>query len=299
MTHIKIGTRPSRLAVRQAEMVAERLTAAGIDVSIHRFNSSGDMERTTPLYRTPGTGIFVEEINRRVISGEVDVAVHSAKDLPASLPDGLQAISVLPRENFNDVLIAGRPLEELPAGSRIGTSSLRRIKELSMVRPDLVAENIRGNIDTRVQKYRDGNYDGIILAEAGITRLGIPIEYHRLGTESFMPAPNQGIIAVVGMRGNSAFSTVERLTNQETQFAMEMEREAMRRLNLGCSMPAGMICTRSGTVWTLKIRLYSLNTREYRDFGSTVRNTQDVDEFTSDIRSRIPPEFGYGRGELA
>ncbi len=299
MTHIKIGTRPSRLAVRQAEMVAERLTAAGIDVSIHRFNSSGDMERTTPLYRTPGTGIFVEEINRRVISGEVDVAVHSAKDLPASLPDGLQAISVLPRENFNDVLIAGRPLEELPAGSRIGTSSLRRIKELSMVRPDLDAENIRGNIDTRVQKYRDGNYDGIILAEAGITRLGIPIEYHRLGTESFMPAPNQGIIAVVGMRGNSAFSTVERLTNQETQFAMEMEREAMRRLNLGCSMPAGMICTRSGTVWTLKIRLYSLNTREYRDFGSTVRNTQDVDEFTSDIRSRIPPEFGYGRGELA
>ena len=299
MTHIKIGTRPSRLAVRQAEMVAERLTAAGIDVSIHRFNSSGDMERTTPLYRTPGTGIFVEEINRRVISGEVDVAVHSAKDLPAGLPDHLQAISILPRENFNDVLIAGRPLEELPAGSRIGTSSLRRIKELSMVRPDLVAENIRGNIDTRVQKYRDGNYDGIILAEAGITRLGIPIEYHRLGIESFMPAPNQGIIAVVGMRGNSAFSAVERLKNQETQFAMEMERGAMRRLNLGCSMPAGIICTRSGTVWTLKIRLYSLNTREYMDFGSTVRNTQDVDEFTSDIRSRIPPEFGYGRGELA
>ena len=299
MTHIKIGTRPSRLAVRQAEMVAERLTAAGIDVSIHRFNSSGDMERTTPLYRTPGTGIFVEEINRRVISGEVDVAVHSAKDLPASLPDGLQAISVLPRENFNDVLIAGRPLEELPAGSRIGTSSLRRIKELSMVRPDLVAENIRGNIDTRVQKYRDGNYDGIILAEAGITRLGIPIEYHRLGTESFMPAPNQGIIAVVGMRGNSAFSTVERLTNQETQFAMEMEREAMRRLNLGCSMPAGMICTRSGTVWTLTIRLYSLNTREYRDFASTVRSRHDVEEFTSDIRSRIPPEFGYSRDGVA
>jgi len=299
MTHIKIGTRPSRLAVRQAEMVAERLTAEGIDASIHRFNSSGDVENTTPLYRAPGTGIFVEEINRRVISGEVDVAVHSAKDLPSDLPDGLQVISVLPRENLNDVLIAKRPLEELPAGSHIGTSSLRRIKELSMVRPDLVAENIRGNIDTRIQKYRGGNYDGIILAEAGITRLGIDIEYHRLGTETFMPAANQGIIAVVGMRGSSAFSAVERLKNQETQFAMEMEREAMRRLNLGCSMPAGMICTRSGTVWTLTIRLYSLNTREYRDFASTVISRHDVDEFTSDIRSRIPPEFGYSRDGVA
>ena len=299
MTHIKIGTRPSRLAVRQAEMVAERLTAAGIDASIHRFNSSGDIERSTPLYRTPGTGIFVEEINRRVLSGEVDVAVHSAKDLPADLPDGLDVISVLPRENFNDVLIAERPLEELPAGSHIGTSSLRRIKELSMVRPDLVAENIRGNIDTRIQKYRDGDYDGIILAEAGITRLGISIKYHRLGTEAFMPAANQGIVAVVGIGGSSALSAVESLKNQDAQFAMEMEREAMRRLNLGCSMPAGVMCTRSGAVWILTVRLYSLNTREYRDYASSVRNSQDVDEFTAGIRARIPPEFGYGRDGMA
>ena len=99
--------------------------------------------------------------------------------------------------------------------------------------------------------------------------------------------------------GISIAMSGERLKNQETQFAMEMEREAMRRLNLGCSMPAGMICTRSGTVWTLTIRLYSLNTREYRDFASTVRSRQDVDEFTSGIRSRIPPEFGYSRGGVA
>ncbi|MEM0157134.1 MAG: hydroxymethylbilane synthase [Thermoplasmataceae archaeon] len=299
MTHIKIGTRPSHLAVRQAEMVAERLAESGIDSSIHRFNSWGDTEQTVPLFRSSGTGIFVEEINRRVLSGEVDIAVHSAKDLPADLPEELEAVSILPRESINDVLVSEKPLEDLSPGSHIGTSSLRRIKELLMVRPDLVAENVRGNIETRIQKYRDGKYDGIILAEAGISRLGIDVTYHRLGTETFMPAANQGIIAVVGIRGSDALSTVKRLENRDAQFAMEIEREAMRKLKLGCSMPAGMMCTRSGTSWTLRVRLYSLNTREYRDYASTVKNQQDADEFASRIVTRIPPEFGYGRDDPA
>lgn len=278
-------------------MVAERLADSGIDSSIHKFNSLGDTEQTVPLFRSSGTGIFVEEINRRVLSGEVDVAAHSAKDLPADLPEELEAVSILPRESFNDVLVSEKPLEELPPGSRIGTSSLRRIKELLMVRPDLVVENIRGNIETRIHKYRDGRYDGIILAEAGISRLGMDVRYYRLGTETFMPAANQGIIAIVGISGSSALSAVKKLENRDAQFAMEIEREAMRKLKLGCSMPAGIICARSGASWTLRVRLYSLKTREYRDYASTVKNQQDAREFASQIWTRIPREFGYGRNE--
>lgn len=297
MPDIKIGTRPSRLAMKQADMVYRRMVEAGMEAKIVPVTSSGDVDTETPLYQSKGTGIFSNEINKMVMKGELDAAVHSAKDLPSLLPDGMAILVPIPRDSFHDAFVSSFTIEAIMPGANIGTSSLRRIRELAMIRSDLSAKDIRGNIDTRIRKLQEGYYDGIILAEAGLNRMNVDISYERLDVKNFMPAPNQGIIAVTIRKDSDFFSIMEHLIDRESQNAMEIERSIMRTLNLGCSVPAGILARRTGASWTVDVRLHSLTNREFMDFSSRVSGADDAADYARQIMADLPVRYGYKYGE--
>ena len=293
MPAIRIGTRPSRLAIRQAEMVSSLLNLNGFETEIVAIKSTGDQDNTTPLYESKGTGVFVEEINRAVIENRVDLAVHSAKDLPSCLPEGLKVLAVLPREEPSDVLVSKEPLMKMPPGSVIGTSSMRRIRELNMVRGDLKTANIRGNLDTRLNKQLTGEYDGIIVAKAGLKRLELKVDVHDLNTDDFLPAPNQGIIAVVGMPDSSFILATAKINHSETMEIYNVERHIVRSLNLGCSMPVGILCTKTDIGFNVKCRFYSSFIREFKEFRLSFSNLEAVEELINNIKDKVPASYGY------
>ncbi len=293
MPAIRIGTRPSRLAIRQAEMVSSLLNLNGFETEIVAIKSTGDQDNTTPLYESKGTGVFVEEINRAVIENRVDLAVHSAKDLPSCLPEGLKVLAVLPREDPSDVLVSKEPLMKMPPGSVIGTSSMRRIRELNMVRGDLKTANIRGNLDTRLNKQLTGEYDGIIVAKAGLKRLELKVDVHDLNTDDFLPAPNQGIIAVVGKPDSSFILATAKINHSETMEIYNVERHIVSSLNLGCSMPVGILCTKTDIGFNVKCRFYSNFIREFKEFRLSFSNLEAVEELINNIKNKVPASYGY------
>src|SRR5262245_44198212 len=169
---IRIGSRGSMLALWQAEHVKARLAELGHDVSIQVITTTGDRLLDRRLETVGGKGAFLKEIEEAMLAGEIDLAVHSLKDVPTALPDGLGLVAVLERADPRDAWIAssGRPLAELPAGARVGTTSLRRRVQILEKRRDLVIEDLRGNVDTRLRKLREGAFDAIVLAMAGLVR---------------------------------------------------------------------------------------------------------------------------------
>ncbi len=293
MLPIRIGTRPSRLAMKQAEMVSSLLNSKGFETTVVPVRSSGDMDNKTPLYESKGTGIFVEEINRAILNGGADIAVHSAKDLPSILPEGLEVTAVLPREDPSDVLISDKPLMDIPPGSVIGTSSMRRIRELLMVRGDLKTENIRGNLDTRIKKQAQGDFHGIVVAKAGIKRLSLDVGFHELNVDDFLPAPNQGIIAVVTRTNSGLDKQMAAINDEETMAIFNIERYIVKSLNLGCSMPVGLICTRSNERYNIKCRFYSSYMREYKEFKTSFTDMNALDELVTNIKEKVPQSYGY------
>lgn len=293
MRPIRIGTRPSKLALKQAEMVSSLLMTKGFDTTVIPLSSSGDSDYRTPLYESEGQGIFVEEINRAVLEGNADIAVHSAKDLPSALPEGLEVQAVLPREDPSDVLISRKPLLEIPPGSVIGTSSMRRIRELIMVRSDLKTANIRGNLDTRISKQNQGEYYGIIVAKAGLKRLSLNVDMHELNTDDFLPAPNQGIIAVVGKSDSDFAKHIAGINHEETMAVYRVERHIVRSLNLGCSMPVGILCTRTRGRYDVKCRFYSSLMREFKEFRKSFTEMEALEELISSIKEKVPASYGY------
>ncbi|WP_456328403.1 hydroxymethylbilane synthase, partial [Archaeoglobus sp.] len=191
---IVVGTRGSKLALAQTAKVVEKLREKGYDVEIRIIKSTGDIMKDKPLYEFKGSGAFVRALEHALVRGEIDIAVHSYKDIPSNMLEGVTVSAVLERDSPHDAFIArnGESLEEIKPNAVIGTSSLRRRAQLSLYRPDLRFENIRGNVDTRLRKLRDGLYDAIVLAEAGIQRLGLNVKYQRLPIEKFVPPANQG-----------------------------------------------------------------------------------------------------------
>ena len=155
---ITIGTRNSKLALIQANSVKDALESRGYEVQIKGFTSSGDSNRNVPLYRMSSTGVFVDELNEMILKGEIDLAVHSAKDIPTRIQDGLEITSVIKRDDFRDVLISETSLEDMREGSVIGTSSMRRIRQVKTANPKINVSDIRGNIDTRISKYMGKKY---------------------------------------------------------------------------------------------------------------------------------------------
>jgi hydroxymethylbilane synthase len=239
---VVVGTRGSKLALAQAEKVIGHLKRAGKEVKIQIIKTSGDIMKDKPLYEFKGAGAFVRTIDEALADGEIDIAVHSMKDIPVQRVENTVIAAVLQRESPFDAFISasGERLEDLDSEAIIGTSSLRRSAQIKRLRSDVIIKNIRGNLDTRLRKLREGEYDAIIVGEAGLIRLGIDdkINYQRLSPELFVPSANQGIIAVVTRKGEE--DLVSFMNHRETMLEASVEREILKELGIGCAVPAGI-----------------------------------------------------------
>ncbi len=237
---ITIGSRGSALALWQAHYVRDRLAAAGIEARIEVIHTTGDKITDVPLARlgaqTSTKGLFTKEIEEALLAGTIDLAVHSMKDMPTELPPGLAIAAVPPREDPRDAIL-GRRLADLPRGARIGTSALRREAQLRALRPDLHIESLRGNVDTRIRKLKEGGYDAIVLAAAGLRRLGWESEAAEfLPFEVMCPAVGQGALAIETRAGDNRFAF---LNDDAAHRAVRAEREFLRRMGGGCQVPMG------------------------------------------------------------
>jgi hydroxymethylbilane synthase len=238
---IRVATRGSALALAQARAVADRLSAAGTRAEIVSMRTEGDRLAEARLAAVGGKGLFVREIEEALLRGDVDVAVHSLKDLPAELPSGLGLAAFPERADARDVLVARRStrLADLAAGSVLGTSSPRRRALALALRPDLSVEPIRGNVDTRLRKLEAGDYDAIVLAAAGLARLGVaPRHVEWLAPDVFVPAVGQGVLAVEARLDDLRTLTALRvLDHLPTRVAALAERAFLGRLGASCVTP--------------------------------------------------------------
>ena len=239
---LRIGTRSSPLARWQAEYVAARLEQLGNEVEIVFITTQGDV-RSGPLGQIGGQGLFTKEIQRALLAEEVDIAVHSLKDLPTDPVEGLKLGAVPLRESPGDVLVSTKfnDFASLPLGARVGTGSLRRRTQLLHTRPDLVIEDIRGNVDTRLRKVDKGEFDAIVLAEAGLTRLGLATRITQvLPKELMLPAVGQGALGIeIRASDELAQMAVGPLNHTETRAAVVAERALLAKLRGGCLAPVG------------------------------------------------------------
>ncbi len=249
---LRIGTRGSALALWQARHVAELIgrQSGAPPVELVQIRTEGDVRTDVPLWSVGGRAFFTKEIDRALLAEDVDIAVHSLKDLSTVLEDGISLAAALTREDPRDALISrdGALLAELPPGARVGTSSLRRRAFLARVRPDLKQLELRGNVPTRVERVQKGDYDAIILAAAGLRRLGLEgsVSEH-LPVETFPPAVSQGIIGVCARTTDSeALHWLRSLDDNDARLACSAERALLRRLEGGCQVPLGALGSVSG-----------------------------------------------------
>ena len=247
-----LGTRGSRLAIWQAEWVQARLReiAPDVPVTLRRIKTSGDKILDVPLAKIGGKGLFVKEIEEALLQGAIDLAVHSMKDVPTALPGGLDIVCVPEREDPRDALVSrdGKRLDQLPQDARVGTSSLRRQAQLLHRRPDLKIEMLRGNLDTRLRKLRDGEFEAIVLAAAGLRRMewdGQITEY--LPPAVSLPAIGQGALGIEGRRDDAFVrDIVSALEHPPTRVAVTAERALLERLEGGCQVPIAAHATLAG-----------------------------------------------------
>jgi hydroxymethylbilane synthase len=254
MPKLTIATRGSSLALAQAEWVAAELKRLepGLLVELDIIKTKGDKILDVPLAKVGGKGLFVKEIEDALLAGRAQLAVHSMKDMPAELPEGLVLASISRREDPRDVFVSAdeKPFDELPLGARVGTSSLRRQSQLLARRPDLVMSPIRGNVGTRLKKIKSENLAGVVLAAAGINRLGLDIKVQHLEPELMLPAVGQGALGME-TRADDEYtnSLVARLNHPETASAVTAERAFLARLEGGCQVPiAGYATVQGGRV---------------------------------------------------
>ena len=248
-----LGTRGSKLAVHQSEWVQARLRelVPYVAVTLRRIHTSGDKILDAPLAKIGGKGLFVKEIEEALISGEIDLAVHSMKDVPTQLPEELDLLCVPIREDPRDALISrdGRRFKDLQPGAKVGTSSLRRQAQLLQVRPDLSVEVLRGNLDTRLKKLRNGRFDAIVLAAAGLRRLGWEGEItEHLSPEISLPAIGQGALGIEGRKDDwFVRSCLSGLEHPPTRTVVLAERALLHRLQGGCQVPIAAHATLTGS----------------------------------------------------
>jgi len=239
---VRIGTRGSALALWQAGWVKTRLESLWPDLQVDLvpITTSGDKIQDVPLAQAGGKRLFVKEIEEALLSGMVDLAVHSMKDLPTDLPEGLILSAVPEREDSRDVLIThhGATLSELPVGTRVGTSSLRRQSLLRHLHPGLRVEMLRGNVDTRLRKQREGVVDATVLALAGLKRLNLlPDAHHILDERVFLPAIGQGALGIETRGGDKISTLLSPLHHTDTAVAVSAERALLRRMGGNCRTP--------------------------------------------------------------
>lgn len=264
-----VGTRGSQLAIWQAEWVQRQLKAIAPDISVilKRIQTSGDKIQDVPLAKIGGKGLFVKEIEEALLRRDIDLAVHSMKDVPSELPEGLEIVCVPEREDPRDALIAreGHTLATLPVGSRVGTSSLRRQAQLLHVRPDLKIAMLRGNVDTRLRKVREGHFDAIILAASGLKRLGWDQEVTEyLSVDVSLPAIGQGSLGLEGRKDDTLVrDLVAQFEHRPTRIAVTAERALLAALEGGCQVPIAGYATLQGDTLTLDGLVASLDGKRY------------------------------------
>lgn len=239
---MKLGTRGSRLALTQASLVKRVMEEAGLDVKVVEVETLGDRRDEWKSIRdVEGDGLFTRELDAALLEGEVDIAVHSMKDVPTEPPDGIAIAAVPPRGSPRDALCGGT-LDELPDGATVGTGSPRRRAQLLRVRPDLEVVNLRGNVETRLSKV-GSEVDAVVLAEAGLDRLNVADRIdERLPFDGFLPAPGQGAIAVSAKSGSrEAELSREAVDHEPTRLESEAERALLNELGTGCVEPVGAL----------------------------------------------------------
>lgn len=262
MKAIRVGTRGSRLAIAQTEIALAALRRAhpGVRFEVVTISTRGDVDKR-PLFTMDEKGIFEKEVNEAVKKGDVDFAVHSLKDVPSDLSDELVVACIPKRASPNDVLVddKGQKLKELAPGSTVGTSSLRRAVQLQKSRPDLKVRPIRGNVETRVKKVISGEYDAVVLAEAGLTRIGMKdVIVERFGVRDFVPAPGQGAIAIVCRHDDKKLlGMLRQIEDPRSRAEVLAERALIKKVEGGCRFPLGAVAVTNGDKITLYASVFS------------------------------------------
>ncbi len=269
--YVALGTRGSELAMYQAQAVAWLLQKSHVELSVKvkKIVTSGDKIQDAPLARIGDVGLFVKEIENALLEEDIDLAVHSCKDLPTDVPGGLEISAYGLREDPRDVFIgSAASLEEIPRGGKVGTSSLRRRSQLLSLRPDLELVDIRGNVDTRIRKIRELGLDGTLLAAAGVKRLEREDEIaFYFSVDEMVPAVGQGVIAIETRAGDAAIrKLVSAHNHDDSAHAVRAERALMKRLEGGCQVPIGGHATVHGSTLLLRAYLGSIDgSRSIRD----------------------------------
>jgi hydroxymethylbilane synthase len=236
---VTIGTRGSKLALAQTETVVKKLAGLGITAHVEIIATQGDTTTQVPLHEIGGQGVFVRALDDAILAGRIDCAVHSMKDIPAFRPSGLVTAAILKRDSPADFIAYNDSIDGVKV---LGTSSTRRRAQLLRHDPDLTIRDLRGNVDTRLRKLAEREYDAILLAEAGLTRLGLRIKGDRLNPEKFVPSPNQGTVAVVSRADPSLREVFSALDHPQTRADVMSERAVMEQLGGGCFTPLGIYC---------------------------------------------------------
>lgn len=276
---LKIGTRGSKLALAQADTVCKKLSALDINAEMVIITTHGDTTPGVPLHEIGGQGVFVRALDDAILAGDIDCAVHSMKDIPAHRPSGLFTAAVLKRDSPADYIAYNGMLDAVKV---IGTSSTRRRAQMLRHDPDLIIRDLRGNVDTRIRKMGAGEYNAIILAEAGLSRLGIRITGERLPAEKFVPAPNQGTIAVVSRADPSLMETLSMLDHPETRTDVASERAVMEQLGGGCFTPLGIYCNAGRLI----AEVLSLDGKRTERIDTDVKTIDEAREQGRKLRAR-------------
>jgi len=289
---VTIATRGSKLALWQAEHIKGLLQDhyPGLEVRLTIIKTSGDKIQDVPLAKVGGKGLFVKEIEEALLAGQADLAVHSMKDVPAGLPEGL-TMGVMPvRDDPADCLLSkvAGDLESLPRGCRVGTSSLRRRTQVLATRPDVLIEPLRGNLDTRVRKLEEGRFEAIIVASVGLKRLGLGGKYaSRLEPSKFMPAVGQGALGIEHRSDDQELASVLNFLNhQESATAITAERSYLHRLEGGCQVPIGGHATVEGG--RVDLRGFVADTEGKR---LIVRNGRDTAAKAAELGRRLAEDI--------
>lgn len=270
MRKIIIGSRGSKLALYQSNLVKSLLEQAepGLTCEVRIIHTKGDKILDVALSKIGGKGLFTKELERALLDGEVDLCVHSTKDMPTALPEGLAIMGMPKRANAQDAIISGTPgltVDSLPQGARVATGSLRRVAQLLRRRPDIEACEIRGNVDSRVKRVLDGEFDAGILAAAGVERLGLQDAVSgNIPTDVLVPAAGQGAIAIEARQNDAEIAALlEKITDRDTLLAVTAERFVLGALEGGCQVPMGIHAEIDGDVMDLCTFVASLDGAEY------------------------------------
>jgi len=302
----KLGTRGSSLSIAQTNWVLDELkkTNSSLTFDIEKITTKGDTD-TRPLFAMEQKGIFEKEIDRAVAEKRVDFAVHSMKDVPSTLDSSLTIACVPKRESVNDVLITndGHSLDSLPSGFVIGSSSLRRAVQISRKRPDVTVKPLRGNIETRINKVTENKIDGIVLAKAGISRLGVETKHSILSKDEFLPSPGQGALAIVCRHDDSeTIEMLKKIEDKNSRIEIEAERSLSEHIDSGCRFPVGAYASIESNSLILKVGVYSMDGKKSIlieesgtidnpfDLGKKIGNElklQGVSEIASNWREKL------------